>query len=63
MEPGGRFCRSDNAPQDGDSAGVAIAANAGPRHAPIFAISNTATEAKDDPGRSTSETSSSQFTI
>ncbi len=30
---------------------------------PIFAISNPATEAEDDPARSTSETSGSQFTI
>ncbi len=29
---------------------------------PVFAISNPATEAEDDPGRCTSETSSSQFT-
>ncbi len=42
MGPGGRFCRSDNVPQDRDSAGVAGAAhsrghlspNAGPRHPP-----------------------------
>ncbi len=57
--------------QDGDSAGVAGVAhnrrhpapNAGPRHPPIFAISNPSMEAEDDPGRSTSETSGSQFTI
>ncbi len=30
---------------------------------PVFAVSNPATEAEDDPGRSTSETSDSQFTI
>ncbi len=30
---------------------------------PVFAISNPATEAEDDPGRSTSKTSGSQFTI
>ncbi len=30
---------------------------------PIFAVSNPATEAEDDPGWSTSETSDSQFTI
>ncbi len=62
---------SDNAPQDGDSAGAAGAAhsrrhpatNGGPRHPPVFAVSNPATEAEDDPGRSTSETSGSQFTI
>ncbi len=30
---------------------------------PIFAVSNPATKAEDDPGWSTSETSSSQFTI
>ncbi len=72
MGPGGRFCHSDNAPQDGDNAGVAGAAhsrrhpapNARPRHPPpIFAVSNPAMEAEDDLGRSTSETSSSQFTI
>ncbi len=71
MGTGGRFCRSDNAPQDGDSAGAAgvghirrhPAPNAGPRHPPVFAISNPATEAEDDPGQSTSETSGSQFTI
>ncbi len=64
MRLGGCFCRSDNASQDGDSAGAAGAAhncrqpapNAGPPHPPIFAISNPATEAEDDPGRSTSET-------
>ncbi len=46
MGLGGRFCRSDNAPQDGDNAGVAGAAhsrrhpalNAGPRHPPVFAV-------------------------
>ncbi len=73
MGPGGHFCRSDNAPQDGDSVGVAGAAHsrhhpassAGPRHPspPVFAVSNPATEAEDNPGRSTSETSGSQFTI
>ncbi len=44
MEPGGRFCHSDNAPQDGDSVGAAgathsrhhLASNAGPRHPPCF---------------------------
>ncbi len=42
MGPGGHFCRSDNAPQDGDSAGAAHshrrhpAPNAGPRHPPHF---------------------------
>ncbi len=44
MGPGGRFCRSNNAPQDGDSAGVAGAAhsrrhpapNAGPGQPPHF---------------------------
>ncbi len=30
---------------------------------PVFAFSNPATEAEDDPGQSTSETSGSQFTI
>ncbi len=30
---------------------------------PVFAISNPATEAEDDPGRSTLETSGGQFTI
>ncbi len=30
---------------------------------PVFAVSNPATEAEDDPGSSTSETSGSQFTI
>ncbi len=30
---------------------------------PVFDVSNPATEAEDDPGRSTSETSSSQFTF
>ncbi len=30
---------------------------------PVFAVSNQATEAEDDPGQSTSETSGSQFTI
>ncbi len=30
---------------------------------PIFAVSNPAMEAEDDPGRSTSETSGSQFII
>ncbi len=67
----GRFCRSDNAPQDEDSAGAAGAAhsrrhpapNAGPHHPPIFAVSNPATGAEDDPGQSTSETSGSQFKI
>ncbi len=63
------LCRSDNALQDGDSVEAAGAAhsrrhpapnNAGPRHPPVFAISNPATEAEDDPGRSTSETSGSQ---
>ncbi len=71
MGPGGRFCRSDNAPQDGDSAGAAgaihshrrPAPNAGPRHPPLFAISNPAMEVEDDPGQSTSETFGSQFTI
>ncbi len=70
MGPGGCFCRSDNAPQDGDSAGAAGAAhsrhsapNAGPCHPPIFAVSNPATKAEDDPGQSTSKTSGSQFTI
>ncbi len=74
MGPGGRLCRSDNAPQDRDSAGAAGAAhsrrhpapNAGPRETPpppLFAVSNPETEAEDDPGRSTSETSGSQFTI
>ncbi len=71
MGPGGHFCHSDNAPQDGDSAeaaGVAHsrrhqAPNARPRHTLIFAISIPATEAEDDPGRSTLETSGSQFTI
>ncbi len=71
MGPGGRFCRSDNAPQDGDSVGAAGVAhsrhhpapNAGPRHPPsVFVVSNPATEAEDDPGWSTSETSGSQFT-
>ncbi len=70
MEPGGCFCRSDNAPQDGDSTGAAGAThsrhhpapNAGPHHPPIFAVSNLAMEAEDDPGWSTSETSGSQFT-
>ncbi len=73
MGEGGRFCRSDNAPQDGDSAGAAgvghsrrhPAPNAGPHHPPppIFAVSNPATEAEDDPDQSTSETSGNQFTI
>ncbi len=71
MGPGGCFCHFDNAPQGGDSAGVVGAAqsnhhpapNARPRQPPIFAVSNTAMEAEDDPGRSTSETSGSQFTI
>ncbi len=75
MVPGGRFCRSDNAPQEENSTGAAGAAhsrrhpapNAGPRHSPPpspeFAVSNPAMEAEDDPGRSTSETSGSQFTI
>ncbi len=69
----GHFCHSDNAPQDGDSLGAAEAAhsrrhpapNTGPCHSPppVFAVSNPATEAEeDDPGWSTSETSSSQFT-
>ncbi len=71
--PGGCFCRSDSAPQDGDSAGAAATAhsrrhpapNAGPRHPLpplVVAVSNPATEAEDNPGWSTSETSSSQFT-
>ncbi len=61
MGPSGRFCRSDNVPQDGDSAGAAAhschhpAPNARPRHPPIFAVSNPAMEAEDDPGQSTSE--------
>ncbi len=68
---GGRFRRSDNVPQDGDSATVAEAAhsrrqrtpNARLHHPPVFAISNPATEAEeDDPGWSTLETSGSQFT-
>ncbi len=65
-QAGGRFCRSDNAPQDGDSTGAAGTArsrrhpapNDGPRHPPVFAVSNPAMEAEDDPGRSTSETRS-----
>ncbi len=60
MGPGGRFCRSDNALQDGDSVGSAGAAhsrhhpapNAGPCHPPVFAISNLAMVAEDDPGQS-----------
>ncbi len=44
MGPGGRFCRSDNVPQDGDSVGAAGVAhnrhhpapNAGPRHPPFL---------------------------
>ncbi len=67
MGPGGRLCHFHNAPQDGDSARVAeaahshrhLATNAGPCNPqpPLFAISNPGTE-KDDPGWSTSETSS-----
>ncbi len=49
MGPGDCFCRSDNAPQDGGSAGAAGAAhsrrhpapNAGPRHLPRFSPSTT----------------------
>ncbi len=49
MGPGSRFCRSDNAPQDGDSAGAAGTAhsrrhpapNAGPRHPTPFLPSAT----------------------
>ncbi len=72
MGPGGRFCRSDNVPQDGYSTGAAGAAhshrhpmpNAGPRYPPlVFAVSNPATEVEYDPGWSTSETSGSQFTM
>ncbi len=56
MGPGGRLCRFDNAPQDGDSAGVAEVANSR-RHQlptldlviPPFAISYPAME-EDDPG-------------
>ncbi len=72
MGPGGRFCRSDNAPQDGDSVGAAGAAhshrhqapNAGPCNPPppIFDVSNPAMETEDDPGQFTSATSGSQST-
>ncbi len=73
MGPGDRFCRSDNAPQDGDSAEVAerpiVATTQYPMPdltfppPPVFAISNPAMEAEeDDPDWSTLETSGSQFT-
>ncbi len=68
MGPRGRFCCTNNVPQDGDSVGVAETAhghrhpapNAGPRHPPMFAVSNPVMEEdEDDPGWSTSETSGS----
>ncbi len=65
MEPRSRLCRFDNVSQDGDSARAAEAANnhhhhstpnVGSRHPLVFAVSNPATEAEDDPGWSISET-------
>ncbi len=68
MGPGGRFCRSDNARKMEIAWERPIAAAT--QHPmsdlaipPVFAVSNPATEAEDDPGWSTSETSGSQVTI
>ncbi len=64
MGPSGRFCRFNNVPREGDSAAEAAhscrhpAPNAGPHHSPlpVFAVNNPATEEKDNPGWSHSET-------
>ncbi len=55
MGPGCHLCHFDNALQDGDGVEVAEAAhshhyptpNAGPRHPPVFAISNPAMEEEE----------------